>query len=140
MAPLTEGEKQRNRHRLVDYLGLELRLLETQLELREDPELMRLLGQRYPLDHQGRIIYPLPFRLPQQPGSDNPFFLPPPPVPTRENRQKPADGGFSGKPLGAKKPGFPPLRPGNGSAPSNTPVAPGRGNGFPLRGGKTKKN
>lgn len=84
----------------MDYLGLELRLLETQLELREDPELMRQLGQRYPLDQQGRIIYPLPFRLPQQPGSDNPFFLPTSSDPTRETRQKPAAEGFGKNTLG----------------------------------------
>ena len=74
----------------MDYLGLELQLLETQLELREDPELLRQLGQRYPLDHQGRLIYPLPFQLPQQPGNDNPFFLPPPvTVATRKVPKKP---------------------------------------------------
>jgi hypothetical protein len=114
----------------VEYLGLELRLLETQLDLREDPELMRQLGQRYPLDHQGRIIYPLPFRLPQQPGSDNPFFLPTSPTPTRETGPKTATGPETG--VGRRS------RFAAGGSP--TPPAVQGGGGFRFQNRKPKKN
>lgn len=105
--PLSPGQQQQNRHQLLDYLQLELRLLETQLELQEDPELLLQLSRRYPLDHQGRIVYPLPFRLPPVAAGENPFFLP-----EEEN------------PAAAPQPSGPGLTPGRRPSPSAPSARP----------------
>ena len=109
--PLPTGEQQRNRRRLVEYLELELQLLEAQLELGgETPGRLRQLKNRYPLDHQGRLLYPLPRPLPRQPDNPNPFFLPENSVPHRRRR----GAGIPPAPTGPSNPPRGPFRRGGG--------------------------
>lgn len=73
--PLPEVEQKKNRGLLLDYLQLELQLLESQLDLGEETAAMKQLSRRYPMDTQGRLIYPLVFPLSKD-HDGNPFFLP----------------------------------------------------------------